>query len=187
VPKVETPPEPPKPMVEEPPAPLVKPDIVEKSPKKIEPPKKKEKELQPPPKKETRPPPVDDFIRREAMKEDMTRQAQKDDISRVLAQENHASGQRASAEWSGRVAALVRAKVPVSIANAVPGNPTAEFEVSVLPGGVVGLVKLVKSSGYPAYDEAAARAVEATSPLPPTTGGLEMPRSFTLKARPKEQ
>jgi colicin import membrane protein len=86
------------------------------------------------------------------------------------------------------VAALVRSKVPVNVANAVPGNPTAVFEVTLLPGREVGTVKLVKSSGYPAYDEAAAQAIQAASPLPaPTPGMPEIPRVLRFEAKPKDR
>ena len=205
-PKPEPVPEP-KPVIEEPAPPPVKAEIEQKVEKKKEPPKKKQKEPEPKkekepppkkelvkkevPKKEVQPPPVDDPIKRELAKElqkqDMARQMQKEDLSRQLAQESRAAGQRASGEWAGRVGSLVRSKVPLSVANAVPGNPMAVFEVSVLPGGVVGMVKLIKSSGYPAFDDAAERAVQAISPLPPRADGTPIPRTFQLEARPKDQ
>lgn len=46
------------------------------------------------------------------------------------------------------------------------GNPEAEFDVSVLPTGEIAKIKLVKSSGNPAYDKEVQRGIEKSSPLP---------------------
>jgi colicin import membrane protein len=46
------------------------------------------------------------------------------------------------------------------------GNPEAVYSVTLLPGGEVLDVKLVKSSGVPAYDAAVERAIHAAEPLP---------------------
>ncbi|MEY3974721.1 MAG: hypothetical protein RIS59_1082, partial [Pseudomonadota bacterium] len=48
----------------------------------------------------------------------------------------------------------------------VQGNPQAELKVLQLPNGEVVSARLVKSSGDPAFDAAAERAVLAASPLP---------------------
>ena len=199
-----TPPKPePKPEIEEPkpaPPPPVKADIevkVEKKkpePKK-EPPKKEEPKKEPPkkeppkkeePKKEVKPLPMDD-IQRELMKEEQKRSSDK--IAQLAQRETQTvSSSGASNEWGAKVAALVRSKVPINIANAVSGNPTAVFEVTLLPGREVGAVKLIKSSGNSAYDEAAQQAIQASSPLPPPTAGMqEIPRVLRFEARPKDK
>ena len=46
------------------------------------------------------------------------------------------------------------------------GNPEAVYSVTLLPGGDVLDVRLVKSSGVPAYDDAVERAIHAAEPLP---------------------
>ena len=46
------------------------------------------------------------------------------------------------------------------------GNPEAEFEVNVLPTGEIARVKLLKTSGNPAYDKEVQRGIEKSSPLP---------------------
>jgi colicin import membrane protein len=53
------------------------------------------------------------------------------------------------------------------------GNPEAVFDVVQIPDGTVISVKLVKSSGNKAYDEAVERAILKASPLP-----LPEPRSL---------
>ncbi|MDB5805172.1 MAG: periplasmic protein TonB, links inner and outer rane [Betaproteobacteria bacterium] len=201
-------PEPPKPVVEEPkpePPPPVKADIVQKIEKKkpepVKPPPKKEEPKKEPPKKAEPPRPVPKPEEKqpdplasemERMKRELSKDTAQNDIKQALSKEGQQKAVPGSSgssnTWTSKVGALVRAKVPISIANAVPGNPTAIFEVTVLPGREVGLVKLVKSSGYPAYDEAAQHAIEATSPLPPPTPGMgEIPRLLRYEATPKDK
>lgn len=70
----------------------------------------------------------------------------------------------------------------------VVGNPQAEFEVSLIPTGEVLNVKLSRSSGNPAYDNAVERAIRKASPLPlpndPSLVGRF--RELKLKFRPTE-
>ena len=47
------------------------------------------------------------------------------------------------------------------------GKPEAVFEVVQIPGGEIMSVKLKRSSGNPAYDAAAERAIRKAQPLPP--------------------
>lgn len=70
----------------------------------------------------------------------------------------------------------------------VVGNPQAEFEVSLIPTGEVLNVKLSRSSGNPAYDNAVERAIRKASPLPlPTDPSLVGRfRELKLKFRPNE-
>jgi colicin import membrane protein len=70
----------------------------------------------------------------------------------------------------------------------VVGNPQAEFEVSLIPTGEVLNVKLSRSSGNPAYDNAVERAIRKASPLPlPTDPSLlGRFRELKLKFRPNE-
>lgn len=70
----------------------------------------------------------------------------------------------------------------------VVGNPVAEFEVSLIPTGEVLNVKLSRSGGNPAWDNAVERAIRKASPLPlPTDPALVGRfREFTLKYRMNE-
>jgi colicin import membrane protein len=64
------------------------------------------------------------------------------------------------------------------------GNPEAIFEVVQLPTGEIIDVKLVKSSGVRAYDDAVQRAILKSSPLPRPERAELFQRSLTLKFRP---
>jgi colicin import membrane protein len=70
------------------------------------------------------------------------------------------------------------------------GNPEVVFEVRVLPGGDIleDTIRLMRSSGNPAYDQAVERAIRKASPLPvpsdPAT--FDQFRNQILRIRPKE-
>jgi colicin import membrane protein len=70
------------------------------------------------------------------------------------------------------------------------GNPEVEFEVRLLPGGDVleTSLRIKRSSGNPAYDQAVERAILKASPLPlpPDPAMFNMFRELNLKIRPKE-
>lgn len=174
-----------------------KPDIAVKDErrdlKKPEPKKQEQPKVEPKaePKKPDATKPVDDPIeqalRKEELKRQIARDLQRDEISQKAASDAAALGQKAAREWNERIAAKVRSRVPFPIANAVTGNPEVIFDVSLLPGLEVGSVRLIKSSGNAAYDEAVERAIKAASPFPrPERDGVAIPRNLNLKTRPKD-
>lgn len=80
--------------------------------------------------------------------------------------------------------AMIQAKIRSRIIMPpdLPGNPVAEFRVTLLPGGDVLAVTLRKSSGYTVFDEAVERAVFLAKPLPlpPDPGLFREFRNFSL-------
>jgi colicin import membrane protein len=68
------------------------------------------------------------------------------------------------------------------------GNPQADFDVVLLPGGEVLDVKLRRSSGVAAYDNAVERAIRKAQPLPlpPEPAMFAEFRNLTLTFRPQE-
>jgi colicin import membrane protein len=68
----------------------------------------------------------------------------------------------------------------------VPDSAEAIFNITLLPDGTVMDVALQKSSGFPAYDNAAERAIRLADPLPmPTEVSLQMMfRELKLSIRP---
>ena len=66
----------------------------------------------------------------------------------------------------------------------IPGNPEAIFDVVQLPTGDVDSVKLRKSSGHKAYDDAVERAIFKSSPLPKPDRPEQFQRSLEIKFRP---
>ncbi|MBI5006948.1 MAG: cell envelope integrity protein TolA [Nitrosomonadales bacterium] len=94
----------------------------------------------------------------------------------------------ATATQVGRYQDMIRAKVRRNIVMPpdVPESARAEFRVTLLPGGDVLEVELIRSSGHAAYDNAAERAIYKAQPLPvPTDAGLQkMFRELKLTIRP---
>ncbi|MGJ7541809.1 cell envelope integrity protein TolA [Variovorax sp. LT1R16] len=90
-----------------------------------------------------------------------------------------------SGSYGGRVAAAVRPNVVFPDAELVNGNPGAEFEVKLAPDGtIVGTPRLVKSSGLPAWDQAALRALQKTEKLPRDIDG-RVPPALIVELKPK--
>lgn len=94
----------------------------------------------------------------------------------------------ATATQVGRYQDMIRSKIRRNIVMPpdVPETAKAEFKVTVLPGGDVMDVELLKSSGNTAYDNAAERAIYKAQPLPlPDDAGLQkMFRELRLTIRP---
>jgi len=183
-------PPPPAPKVEAPkpePEPEVKkPDIVEKAP----PPKPKPK-----PKPEAKAPPKDDLeklllreqvaMEQEKLNEDRRRADEarrKADSEKTARQLAATARDKALAEYVNRIRAAVRRNwiLPQDL----QGNPQCTFKVVQIPSGDVIDVKLVKSSGNAAYDEAVHRAILKSSPLPQPASRDQFYRELELTFRP---
>lgn len=198
------PPEPSRPETRTPPAesqPVVKPDIAIRQEKKektrlvppVEPPKKQPKpeERQPvPPKKEAPkepvepPPPRLDFSRH--MQSEATARAIDKEIRGARDQAAaSAASQSALGEWTDGIKGKIRGNTvqPPSLR----GNPVAVFRVGLLPSGDVISVRLTRSSGQKAWDEATERAIWKSSPLPKPKNPAVFDRDLELKLCPDEQ
>ncbi len=70
----------------------------------------------------------------------------------------------------------------------LPGNPVAEFDVTLLPGGDILDVKLRKSSGFAVFDSAVERAIFLSKPLPLPPDPALFPkfRNLNLKVHYRE-
>lgn len=114
-------------------------------------------------------------------------------LERQLALEAAAKAEQAAAtgrvvdEYTAKIIARIRSRIVMP--PSVPDDARAEFAVTLLPGGGVLNVRLSKSSGYRAYDEAVERAIIKAQPLPmPTDPALfNRFRELKLGFRPSEQ
>jgi colicin import membrane protein len=110
-------------------------------------------------------------------------QAERD--ARILAQQQQP--RPATRAWTNtwqRIRMKVRANVIEP--GEISGNPEAIFEVVQLPTGDIIEVKLRKSSGVRAYDDAVQRAIIKSSPLPPPDTAELWERVLELKFKPRE-
>ena len=90
----------------------------------------------------------------------------------------------ARAQWGDRIRAKIRPNV--ILPSELQGNPEAVFDVQLLPTGDVLAVKLKKSSGSRAYDDAVERAILKSSPLPLPERREAFEARLELKFRPRE-
>jgi len=106
--------------------------------------------------------------------------------AKALADRRAAELGRIVADFRDKIRAKIRGytRIPENLS----GNPQARFEVSVLPTGEIVGVKLIKSSGNTAYDQAVERAIYKSSPLPTPTDkdAIAQFRKLDLKFQPKE-
>lgn len=128
--------------------------------------------------------------RDEAMLDQVAKQQEKrkkdDEVMRKREAELAAQRNRVLDEHIARIRGKIQSKV--NIPSGLSGNPEAHYKVTVLPGGDVMDIRLVKSSGVSAYDIAVERAIKASEPLPvPSEPELfQRMRELDLKFRPLE-
>lgn len=187
-PKPEPPP-PPKPEPKpEPVKPPPKPDIAQK-----EKPKPPKPEPKPVPKSEPAKPAPDPFkeqLERELKDTEKRKAADTaaQEAAKELASLKAQQAKSAQALEMGKYIAAIRGKVRGNIVLPpdIKGNPEAVFEVTQLPSGEVLSVKLKKSSGNPAWDDATERAIRKSSPLPKPAQTELFNRTLELTFRPRE-
>jgi colicin import membrane protein len=175
-------PEPPKPEPK-----IEKPDIVEKVAPKPEP-KKPEPKPKPEPVKPK--PPARDLQAERTMREELAREQaaeQERQLREIAARAQASARDRALGEWVGKIRSKIRGNIPTQVVQDVAGNPEAVFDVALLPTGEVLTVRMRKSSGNRAYDEAIERAILKSSPLPRPDQPSLFRRDLELKFRPLDQ
>lgn len=102
-------------------------------------------------------------------------------------QEQEAAARALTEDYRARISAKIRQRV--ILPPDLEGNPEAIYNVSLLPGGTVTEVRLIKTSGVATYDAAVERAILAAQPLPvPEDSGLFQAnfKKLRLNFRPKE-
>lgn len=120
----------------------------------------------------------------EQQKRDLLRQMEEEELIQRMADETAANEVRLAklaearaaasarqaelAQTVGRHREMISAKVRgnTRLPDNLKGNPEVRCLVRLLPTGEVQNVRVTQSSGNPAYDEAVARAIEKSSPLP---------------------
>ncbi len=110
--------------------------------------------------------------------------ARTDAQARAKAQAEATAAAAAQADWIRRIQSKIRGNV--ILPPDLPGNPEAVFEVVQLPTGEIIDAHLRKSSGVKAYDEALARAILKSSPLPRPDRTELFSRTLTLRFRPAD-
>jgi len=174
-PKVEPQPPPPKPEPK-----VEKPEIAEKPAPKPKPVAKPE-----PPKPQPKAKPDDREFQRE-LREQLAQEQAAAQV-RQLQEQQAAASSRALAAWTDKIRAKIRSRIPVAVAQAVPGNPEAIYDVTLLPTGEVLAAKMRTSSGNTPYDEAVYRAILGASPLPKPEPQSLFQRQLELRFKPQDK
>jgi colicin import membrane protein len=125
-------------------------------------------------------------LRAQAERESQLR-AQADQESRQRAAQAAAGAARnkAQQDWIDRIRGRIRGYI--NLPPDIPGNPEAIFDVVQLPTGEIIDVRLRKSSGVRAYDDAVQRAILKASPLPKAVPAEIFQRNLELRFRPLDQ
>jgi len=188
------PPPPPevKPQPEPPPKPLVR-EAPKLEPKPAPSPKKVdiaiEKEKKAPPKKDE---PRLNLDLNKQMKEQLAKELETVQRERerreVLSQFKPAGAPPAAPSIDLTYANRIRLKIKpfINVPPDLVGNPEAIYDVEQLPTGEILSVKLRKSSGHRAYDDAVERAILKASPLPRPERADQFQRRLELKFRPND-
>jgi len=180
-PKVEPKPEPkPEPR----PAPPAKPDIAlkEKDKPKPKPVPKVEPKAKPEPSAIDRKLIDKDFKELEARR---TQEMAAREQAQLKATQAASARSKATADYIGKIKGKIKGNIVLP--PDIRGNPEAIFDVVQLPSGEILSVKLKKSSGHAAYDNAVERAILKSSPLPKPEQGDLFSRSLDLHFRPLEE
>lgn len=113
---------------------------------------------------------------------------EKQEIAARLAREQASASAGIISEYERRIRDKIRRNI-VEPPN-LQGNPQVVFEVRLLPGGEIleSSLRLARSSGVPAYDQAVERAILKSSPLPlpPDPTLFNQFRELKLEIRPRE-
>jgi colicin import membrane protein len=186
-PKAEPKPEPtPEPKIEPKVEPRVEPRVEPKAEvKPVKPDIAVEKEKKPQPKKEPKKvePTVTKFDRAKAIQSEVERDLRQ--VSPASRPAPPPAGTVVDAGYAKKIQAKIRSNVVLPVG--IVGNPEAIFDVVQLPTGeVLEPVRLRKSSGNRAYDEAVERAILKSSPLPKPDRPEQFVRELQLKFRPVE-
>ncbi|HEX9179839.1 MAG TPA: cell envelope integrity protein TolA [Burkholderiales bacterium] len=128
-------------------------------------------------------------LKREQAKQqqELARLAREQEALNQQLQAQAAAGQsRLLDDYKGRIKAKIQGYIVLP--PEIPGNPEAHFDVVLLPSGEVLSVKLKKSSGHAAYDQAVERAILKAQPLPlpPDPALFANFRNLELRFRPRE-
>ena len=112
-------------------------------------------------------------------------QAEQESRARAAQAAAGAARNNAQLDWIDRIRSRIRGYI--NLPPDIPGNPEAIFDVVQLPTGEIIDVKLRKSSGVRAYDDAVQRAILKASPLPKPVPADLFQRNLELHFRPLDQ
>ena len=128
---------------------------------------------------------------RQAAEEKLREQFRREQVARMMGQVGASGGPNArgtaarssgpSSGYGNRVRERIRPNIRIS--QELPRNLLTEIEIRTLADGTISSRRVVKSSGNPAWDDAALRAIDRTGSLPRDTDGT-VPSPMIVEMRP---
>jgi colicin import membrane protein len=88
--------------------------------------------------------------------------------------------------YVAKLSSLLRSNTVYQVPPQLQGNPKAIFAVKVLPDCSIASIQLKRSSGVPAWDQAAERGIARSSPLPRMPDG-DCPRDLEISRGPRDE
>jgi len=107
----------------------------------------------------------------EQKKLDKLRDAEMRHIAGAIGTSGEAAKATAPRLDSGYLASKIKSATSYAGDTELPGNPRAVFRVEELPTGEIISVKMTKSSGVPAFDDAVEKGINKSTPLPKKKDG----------------
>jgi colicin import membrane protein len=160
-----------------------KPEPVKPEPKKPEP-KPEPKKVEPAKPEARASDPFKEMLERETRQRQTS--AEQNRLARLADEERQASAARRGLEsYAARIRGKIRGNIVLP--PGIQGNPEAIFDVNQLPSGEVLSVKLRRSSGNLALDEAIERAIRKSSPLPKPDDISLFRRDLEIRYKPIEE
>lgn len=130
----------------------------------------------------------------ELQAEQRRKKQREDDMKRLQAQAGDGSsgdaersaGPKVSASYAQKIGKMIKDATIMPPLTEISGNPAVEYEITLLPDGSVRDVRLLRSCGIGAFDQAVRRAIERAAPYPPDTATGKVPSSLVVSHRPKD-
>ncbi len=130
----------------------------------------------------------------EQQAEQRRKKQREDDLKRLQAQAGdgtsgdaeRSAGPKVSASYAQKIGKMIKDATIMPPLTEITGNPAVEYAIELLPDGSVRDVRLLRSCGIPAFDQAVRRAIERASPFPPDPATGKVPSSLVISHRPRD-
>ncbi len=130
----------------------------------------------------------------EQQAEQRRKKQREDDLKRLQAQAGdgisgdaeRSAGPKVSAGYAQKIGKMIKDATIMPPLTEISGNPAVEYEITLLPDGSVGNVRLLRSCGIPAFDQAVRRAIDRAAPFPPDPATSRVPSSLVISHRPRD-
>lgn len=131
----------------------------------------------------------------EAIAEQRTKKRRDDELKRLqmlagegtVGEAEKAASPKLDPGYARLIAAKIKSNTILPPMNEIAGNPAVEYAIDLLPDGSVKEVKLLRSSGIAAFDQAVRRAIDRAAPYPAEPASGKVPASMAILHRPKDQ